>query len=364
MTPYPYIHLRLQSSYSLAEGAIKIKRIAELAKKNNMPSIALTDNNNLFGALEFSLECVKNGIQPIIGSSLNLLDIQENHNSSQINLLVKNKEGYKNLLYLSSISHTKQNNIVGIRIEDLLNHKHLLNKNYDIVHYDSPDERGIDVGLIYNKNVFKVNSTKSHELIIYDNKSSKRNYTRDQLVVSGLLDGELIHIIVNHWPSRSGGEERSRAGRMAAAELNKKIIDSLQNKYKNAKIITMGDFNDDPHDDSMKKILNAKKYIEDVKTNGLYNPMEVILSDQGIGSNAYRDVWQLFDQILVTEPFLNKKYDSYQFYKAGIFNKSYLTQKKGRYKGQPFRSFSWGRFTNGYSDHYPSFIYLIKQNLD
>ena len=249
-------------------------------------------------------------------------------------------------------------------IEDLLNHKHLLNKNYDIVHYDSPDERGIDVGLIYNKDVFKVNSTKSHELIIYDNKSSKRNYTRDQLVVSGLLDNELIHIIVNHWPSRSGGEERSRAGRMAAAELNKKIIDSLQNKYKNAKIITMGDFNDDPHDDSMKKILNAKKYIEDVKTNGIYNPMEVILSDQGIGSNAYRDVWQLFDQILVTEPFLNKKYDSYQFYKAGVFNKSYLINKTGRYKGYPFRSFSWGSFTDGYSDHLPSYIYLIKEIKD
>ena len=249
-------------------------------------------------------------------------------------------------------------------IEDLLNNKHLLNKNYDIVHYDSPDERGIDVGLIYNKDVFKVNSTKSHELIIYDNKSSKRNYTRDQLVVSGLLDNELIHIIVNHWPSRSGGEERSRAGRMAAAELNKKIIDSLQNKYKNAKIITMGDFNDDPHDDSMKKILNAKKHIEDVKTNGIYNPMEVILSDQGIGSNAYRDVWQLFDQILVTEPFLNKKYDSYQFYKAGIFNKSYLINKAGRYKGYPFRSFSWGSFTGGYSDHLPPYIYLIKEIKD
>ena len=249
-------------------------------------------------------------------------------------------------------------------IEDLLNNEHLLNKNYDIVHYDSPDERGVDVGLIYNKDVFKVNSTKSHELIIYDNKSSKRNYTRDQLVVSGLLDNELIHIIVNHWPSRSGGEERSRAGRMAAAELNKKIIDSLQNKYKNAKIITMGDFNDDPHDDSMKKILNAKKYIEDVKTNGIYNPMEVILSDQGIGSNAYRDVWQLFDQILVTEPFLNKKYDSYQFYKAGIFNKSYLINKAGRYKGYPFRSFSWGSFTGGYSDHLPPYIYLIKEIKD
>ena len=249
-------------------------------------------------------------------------------------------------------------------IEDLLKDKNLKDKNYEIIHYDSPDERGIDVAMIYNEDVFKITSTKSHELIIYDNKSSKRNYTRDQLVVSGLLEGELIHLIVNHWPSRSGGEERSRAGRMAAAELNKKIIDSLQGKYKDAKIITMGDFNDDPHDDSMKKILNAKKHIKDVKENGIYNPMETILSDQGIGTNAYRDVWQLFDQILVSKPFLNKNYNSYQFYKAGVFNKSYLINKSGRYKGYPFRSFSWGSFTGGYSDHLPPYIYLIKEIKD
>ena len=249
-------------------------------------------------------------------------------------------------------------------IEDLLKDKNLKDKNYEIIHYDSPDERGIDVAMIYNEDVFKITSTKSHELIIYDNKSSKRNYTRDQLVVSGLLEGELIHLIVNHWPSRSGGEERSRAGRMAAAELNKKIIDSLQQKYKDAKIITMGDFNDDPHDDSMKKILNAKKHITDVKENGIYNPMESILSDQGIGTNAYRDSWQLFDQILVSEPFLNKNYDNYQFYKAGVFNKSYLINKSGRYKGYPFRSFSWGSFTGGYSDHLPPYIYLIKEIKD
>ena len=249
-------------------------------------------------------------------------------------------------------------------IEDLLKDKNLKDKNYEIIHYDSPDERGIDVAMIYNEDVFKITSTKSHELIIYDNKSSKRNYTRDQLVVSGLLEGELIHLIVNHWPSRSGGEERSRAGRMAAAELNKKIIDSLQGKYKDAKIITMGDFNDDPHDDSMKKILNAKKHIKDVEENGIYNPMETILSDQGIGTNAYRDVWQLFDQILVSKPFLDKNYDSYQFYKAGVFNKSYLINKSGRYKGYPYRSFSWGSFTGGYSDHLPPYIYLIKEIKD
>ena len=92
--------------------------------------------------------------------------------------------------------------------------------------------------------------------------------------------------------------------------------------------------------------------------------METILSDQGIGTNAYRDVWQLFDQILVSKPFLDKNYDSYQFYKAGVFNKSYLINKSGRYKGYPFRSFSWGSFTGGYSDHLPPYIYLIKEIKD
>ena len=119
---YPFIHLRAQSSYSLAESALKITKLVQLAKKHKMPAIALTDNNNMFGALEFSIECVKNGIQPIIGSSINFLDIGNKNNSSQINFLVKNETGYKNLLYLSSLSHTSNNNPVGIYFNDLKNH--------------------------------------------------------------------------------------------------------------------------------------------------------------------------------------------------------------------------------------------------
>ena len=117
-----FIHLTNKTEYSLSEGALPIARIAELCQDFKMPAVGITDSNNMFGALEFSTEISKAGIQPIIGSSINLLDIQANNNFSQINLLVKNIEGYKNLLYLSSISHTKQNNIVGIRIEDLRNH--------------------------------------------------------------------------------------------------------------------------------------------------------------------------------------------------------------------------------------------------
>jgi len=119
---HPFIHLRSQSSYSLAESALKIKKLVSLAKKNNMPAIAMTDNNNMFGALEFSIECISNGIQPIIGSSINFLDIKNKDTPSQINFLVKNEEGYKNLLYLSSLSHTSGNYPVGIHSTDFKGH--------------------------------------------------------------------------------------------------------------------------------------------------------------------------------------------------------------------------------------------------
>ena len=116
---YPFIHLRNQTSYSLSEGAIKISKLVELAKTNQMPAIAITDNNNMFGALEFSIECINNGIQPIIGSSINFLDIAYKDKPSQLNFLVKNEIGYKNLLSLSSLSHTSNNNPIGIYSKDL-----------------------------------------------------------------------------------------------------------------------------------------------------------------------------------------------------------------------------------------------------
>ena len=114
-----YNHLRTLSSYSLSESALKIKDIVSLAKKNNMPAIALTDNNNMFGALEFSIECVLNGIQPIIGASINFLDVQIKNKISQLTFLVKNEEGYKNLIHLTSKAHISDNHIKGIYLKDL-----------------------------------------------------------------------------------------------------------------------------------------------------------------------------------------------------------------------------------------------------
>ena len=120
MSKLPFIHLRTQSSYSLAESTIKINKLVDLAKINNMPAIALTDNNNMFGVLEFSIECQKKGIQPIIGTSINLLDVSHRGVFSQITFLVMNEEGYQNLLSLSSMSHTQQIHNVGINIETIL----------------------------------------------------------------------------------------------------------------------------------------------------------------------------------------------------------------------------------------------------
>ncbi|MEL6810470.1 MAG: endonuclease/exonuclease/phosphatase family protein [Bacteroidota bacterium] len=246
-------------------------------------------------------------------------------------------------------------------LEDLVNQEALLKHDYGIVHFDSPDRRGIDVALLYQKKVFTPSNFNKHELKIFDtNNPDKRVFTRDQLLVSGMLDGEKIHLIVNHWPSRSGGEARSRPKRIKAAELNKKIIDSLFSEDPYAKIITMGDLNDDPTSPSVKDVLQTKKKKEKLDIKELYNPMEEMYK-KGLGTLAWRDGWNLFDQMIISSELAKKDYSSYRFYKAGIFNKTYLANPRGRYKGYPYRSFAGGGFTGGYSDHFPVYIYLIKE---
>ncbi|GGI56088.1 endonuclease/exonuclease/phosphatase family protein [Winogradskyella haliclonae] len=246
-------------------------------------------------------------------------------------------------------------------LEDVVNDPLLLGKDYGIIHFDGPDARSIDVALLYQKALFQPITTSSHELKIFDDQTKERKYTRDQLLVSGKLDGDLIHLIVNHWPSRSGGEARSRPKRVAAAKVNKRIIDSLQSNDPYAKIFTMGDLNDDPTNESVKKVLKAKAKKNKVGLKGIYNPFESMFKDKGYGTTAYRDAWSLFDQIMVTKPLLEKDYSSFRFYKAGIYNKQYLTNKRGRYKGYPFRSFANGSYTGGFSDHFPVYVYVIKE---
>ena len=244
-------------------------------------------------------------------------------------------------------------------LEDLIKQPKLAAKDYGIIHYDSPDGRGIDVGLIYQKNHFKPTSSSSIPLIVLNiDGSGKRVYTRDQLLVSGYLDGEEMHFIVNHSPSRSGGEKRSSPYREAAGALNRKIIDSLQKINPDAKVITMGDLNDGPYNKSVKKQIGAVAKKEQLKPGGVFNPMED-MSNKGIGSLAYRDAWDLFDQMMLTEPFLRTDYSSFRFWKAGVFNRPYLIQPDGQYKGYPLRN---SPSEPGYSDHFAVYLYLVKEH--
>lgn len=241
---------------------------------------------------------------------------------------------------------------------DLIKSEELKKESYGIVHYDSPDERGIDVALLFNRNRFKPISSKAYPLYL-KRENGEIDYTRDHLLVSGYLDNELVHFIVNHWPSRSGGQMRSEPSRILAGKLNKKIIDSIISKDSHAKIINMGDFNDNPVDKSVKPILNTIYKKTKIKKGELYNPMEELFR-KGYGSYRYRGKWDMIDQFMITKSLINDK-NSIFFLKADVFNKKYLINSDGKYEGYPFRSFAGGKFLDGYSDHFPIYMIFAKE---
>lgn len=242
-------------------------------------------------------------------------------------------------------------------LEDLVKAEPIKDYNYQIVHFDGSDYRGVDCALLYRPEFFTVTHTAMHVVRTPDDPNFR---TRDQLVVSGIYDGEEMHFIILHWPSRRGGEKRSAPKRAAAADVTRHIFDSILNINPNAKIICMGDLNDDPIDKSVKTHLNVTGTKEDAILPKLYNPMEELYK-KGIGSLAYQDKWNLFDQIIMTPEFLNSDKSSYRFHKAHIYNKTYLTQKEGKFKGYPFRTYVGNTYMGGYSDHFPVYIYLIKE---
>jgi exonuclease III len=214
---------------------------------------------------------------------------------------------------------------------------------------------------LYQEKYFTPIDQETFEVKLWED-SGKRIYTRDILVVSGLLDNDLIHIIVNHWPSRRGGQVKSEPKRAKAAFVTQQIIDKIEQNNENSKILIMGDFNDDPIDKSLKKGLISTGNHKKTSNAPLYNPMEKMF-EQGLITLGYRDGLNLFDQILMSNACLelDKNYSSFKFYKAGIYNPNFIILQKGRYKGYPFRSFQNNNFTNGFSDHFPVYVYLIKK---
>lgn len=242
-------------------------------------------------------------------------------------------------------------------VEDLVKTSPLSDRGYALVHYESPDRRGIDVAFLYQQRHFKVLDSKAIFFSIPDKPDFR---SRDVLLVHGLLYDEPFYIMVCHWPSRSSGEKVTAPLRAAAADLCRKTADSIFGIDKNANIIIMGDLNDDPVDESLMKHLKAKPKPENTSPGDLYNPMWQLYKN-GIGSLAYKDAWNLFDQMVISAALVNKEAKGFKFYQAHVFNQKFLIQKDGQYAGYPFRTFGGGVYQGGYSDHLPVYLYLVKE---
>lgn len=245
-------------------------------------------------------------------------------------------------------------------LDDLIAQPALSARNYQYVHIEGPDRRGIDCALLYNPSLFSVKNTR---LVPYVQKLKKDSafYTRGFLTVSGTLADENVAVIVCHLPSRFSESFYRELG----AEQVKAIKDSLLNDDPNCKVFVMGDMNDDPIDKSMAGILKGKGNIKDVNEGDMYNPWYNILVKEGVGTLLYQGSWNLFDQILVTPNLLNKDdkkdFSSLKFWKNQIFKRDYLFQTEGKYKGSPKRTTAGGVWLDGYSDHLPVVVYLVKE---
>lgn len=220
--------------------------------------------------------------------------------------------------------------------------------NYQVVHVESPDWRGIDCALIYKPDRFSMLNFRSLKFPEADYR------TRDILHVTGLYFGDTLEIFVNHWPSRFGGKADKRA---LSAELLRGAVDDLLAKNPKSKIIIMGDLNDDPINKSVKKILRASN--KKLEEGDLYNATTDTFQ-QGIGTLSYRGAWNLFDQIIVSQGLLDGEGISYQKDSFSIFGPNWMRQSSGEYAGTPLRTFGGGVYLDGYSDHFPTYILIEK----
>lgn len=239
-------------------------------------------------------------------------------------------------------------------LEDLVSQPEIRDWNLQICHHDSPDRRGVDVGLLYNPRYFKLENVTNHRL------TAVPFATRDQMCVVGSLLGERVAVIVNHWPSRLGGQEKSSPNREAAAALCKEIADSLWRVDPQMGVIIMGDLNDDPMDKSCAKVLGARKSPAGVGPHDFYNPFWKVLDD-GIGTLAYKSSWNLFDQIIISGNLTDTPENRWHFLRPIVHNKEFLKDTEGNRQGYPKRTFSAGMYLNGFSDHFPTEILLVRK---
>ncbi|HWZ22663.1 MAG TPA: endonuclease/exonuclease/phosphatase family protein [Cytophagaceae bacterium] len=301
----------------------------------------------------------------------NLMDTLDNPNTQDNDFLPKGKYKWTSSRYKKKIAHiaaviSKMGSddgpdLIGLAevenrevLEDLVAAKEFKTNHYSIVHYDSPDQRGIDLALLYNTKSFKLISSRVYSASFLQVKS----HTRDVLLVKGVIEKDTIIVLVNHWPSRRKGVEQSEPKRIGVSIMVREVVDSIQQKSPNAKIIVMGDFNDEPFDKSISIELNAKPENSLLKKGELYNPF-FNMSKQGKGSVNYSSKWNMFDQIILSHGFFTSKI-GYTYKEAFVYNPDWMHYKKEPALG-PFRTYMGQDYKGGYSDHFPVYVIFKKK---
>ena len=264
------------------------------------------------------------------------------------------KKDYPIVIGVSEIENRKV-------LEDLISQPKLRGGNYRICHYDSPDARGVDVAFLYRSDVFKLEGSDNIKLHVEGLPNFR---TRDLVVMWGTIEDEPFYFLVSHWPSRLGGKEASQFKRDACAKQIREIKDSLIAQNPATKVIVMGDLNDDATDASIVEVMGAKGKVEELQPGDFFNPYNEMLR-AGLGTLAYQDEWNLFDNICVTENLVNAERGTLRIIKGkkfygNIFTRPYMLQLEGQYKNYPLRTFVTNNFQNGFSDHFPVYIYIGK----
>ena len=254
-----------------------------------------------------------------------------------------------------------ENNTV---LNDLIQQPEIEKRHYKYEWFDGPDPRGINVAMLYNPKYFRV--LKAEPLHVDLTGVNGKSLTRDVLHVHGILSGDTVDVFVNHWPSRRGGEDESVPKRAIAAKVDKEAVDKVMQHGPNAEVIVMGDFNDNPNDNSILEILGARGAQSEVTASGLYDPF-INIFKSGAGTEEYRHSWNLFDQVIISgaflsqrDPFGQNKAHKLHYDDAEIYKPDFIIDHYKGHEGEPHRSFVGTHWINGYSDHFPVILYLSR----
>lgn len=236
---------------------------------------------------------------------------------------------------------------------DLINQPSMKDINWGIIHFDSPDERGIDVAMLYNREVVK-EAMSNYLRVDLGNDDNTRDIAYLKCYIN---EGEPLWVFANHWPSRRAATDSNGTKRTIAA---KTLLNKIENLYLGepfAHVIVMGDLNDNPADSSVQTLLNYKfARPEEQQLVDLMQP----LKQAGKYSVTYREQKDVFDQIIVSQNLLNTRYPLYvRDLKAHIYSPTWLMYEHQKYGPIPNRTYSYGKYVGGYSDHLPVYIDIV-----